>query len=125
PLPPASADELLQALLGDDPSVAPLKPVLVARAEGNPLFLEESVRTLVETGALAGDHGAHRLARPVEAIQIAPTVQAIIAARIDRLRPELKRVLQAASVIGKDVPATLLEAIAEMPESALQGAVAD
>src|SRR5262249_22500005 len=50
PLPPASADALLQALLGDDPSLAPLTPLLIARTEGNPFFLEESVRTLVETG---------------------------------------------------------------------------
>src|SRR5205807_7588187 len=52
PLPPASADALLHALLGNDPGLAPLKQLLIARAEGNPFFLEESVRTLVETGAL-------------------------------------------------------------------------
>ena len=55
PLPPASADEFLQALLGDDPSLAPLKQLLIARTEGNPFFLEESVRTLVETGVLVGE----------------------------------------------------------------------
>ena len=54
PLPPASADALLQALLGDDPSLAPLKRLLIERTEGNPFFLEESVRALVETGVLAG-----------------------------------------------------------------------
>ena len=63
PLPPASADELLQALLGDDPSLAPLKQLLIARTEGNPFFLEESVRTLVETGVLVGEPGAYRLAQ--------------------------------------------------------------
>ena len=57
PLPPASADEFLQALLGDDPSLAPLTPLLIARTEGNPFFLEESVRTLVETGVLVGTPG--------------------------------------------------------------------
>jgi predicted ATPase len=62
PLPPASADALLQALLGDDPSLAPLKQLLIARTEGNPFFLEESVRTLVETGVLVGEPGAYRLA---------------------------------------------------------------
>jgi predicted ATPase len=62
PLPPASADELLQALLGDDPSLAPLTPLLIARTEGNPFFLEESVRTLVETEVLVGTPGAYRLA---------------------------------------------------------------
>src|SRR5439155_11670008 len=58
PLPPAGADALLQALLGDDPSLAPLKRLLIARTEGNPFFLEESVRTLVETGVLVGAPGA-------------------------------------------------------------------
>ena len=63
PLPPASADAFLQALLGDDPSLVPLKQLLIARTEGNPFFLEESVRTLVETGVLVGEPGAYRLAR--------------------------------------------------------------
>ena len=65
PLPPASADEFLHALLGDDPSLAALKPLLIARTAGNPFFLEESVRTLVETGVLVGEPGAYRLARPL------------------------------------------------------------
>jgi predicted ATPase len=94
PLLPESADALLRALLGADPSTAPLPPLLIARTEGNPLFLEESVRTLVETGALVGEPGAYRLDRPAATIQIPATVQAILAARIDRLRPELKRLLR-------------------------------
>ncbi|HSF03351.1 MAG TPA: AAA family ATPase, partial [Solirubrobacterales bacterium] len=119
PLPPESADALLRTLLGGDPSIAPLGPLLITRTEGNPLFLEESVRTLVETGALLGEPGAYRLARAA-AIQIPATVQAILAARIDRLRPDLKRLLQAAAVVGKDVPVTLLAAVTEMPDDALQ-----
>ena len=63
PLPPASAEAVLDALLGQDPSLAPLKRVLIARTEGNPFFLEESVRTLVETGVLVGEPGAYRLAQ--------------------------------------------------------------
>jgi class 3 adenylate cyclase/tetratricopeptide (TPR) repeat protein len=123
PLPPASADELLRSLLGDDASTESLAPVLIARTEGNPLFLEESVRTLAETGALVGGPGAYRLARPVETIRIPSSVQAILAARIDRLRPELKRLLQAAAVVGKDVPLALLSAVAEMPEEELAPAL--
>ena len=68
PLPPASADAFLHALLGDDPGLAPLKPLLITRTEGNPFFLEESVRTLVETGVLVGEPGAYRLARPLEGL---------------------------------------------------------
>jgi class 3 adenylate cyclase/tetratricopeptide (TPR) repeat protein len=125
PLPPESADALLRALLGTDPSTAPLVPLLIARTEGNPLFLEESVRTLVETGALAGEPGAYRLVRAADTIQIPATVQAILAARIDRLRPELKRLLQAAAVVGKDVPVALLAAIAEMADDALHPALTE
>jgi class 3 adenylate cyclase/tetratricopeptide (TPR) repeat protein len=119
PLPPASADELLQALLGDDPSLVPLKQLLIARTEGNPFFLEESVRTLVETGVMVGTPGAYRLAQAVPSIQVPATVQAVLAARIDRLPPEEKRLLQTAAVLGMEVPFALLQAIAELPEAAL------
>ena len=114
PLPAEGADDLLGGLLGADTSLNPLKRTLIERTEGNPLFLEESVRTLVETGALAGERGAYRLPRPTEHLQIPASVQAILAARIDRLAPEDKRLLQAAAVIGKDVPMPLLLAIAEV-----------
>jgi tetratricopeptide (TPR) repeat protein len=120
PLPPESAGALLQALLGDEAALQPLKTLLIARTEGNPFFLEESVRTLVETGALTGERGAYRLVKPVESIQVPATVQAILAARIDRLAPEDKRLLQAAAVIGKDVPDPLLQAIAEQAEADLR-----
>ncbi len=74
------------------------------------------MRALVETAALTGERGAYRLTQPVEALTIPATVQAILAARIDRLAPEAKRLLQAAAVIGKDVPMPLLLAIADTPE---------
>jgi tetratricopeptide (TPR) repeat protein len=125
PLPPESADALLAALLGTDPSITSLGSLLIARTEGNPLFLEESVRTLVETGVLVGEPGAYRLASATAPIQMPATVQSILAARIDRLRPELKRLLQAAAVVGKNVPAALLASVAEMSEEALHAALAD
>jgi tetratricopeptide (TPR) repeat protein len=116
PLPPESADELLDALLGPDAALGALKQLLVERTEANPLFLEESVRALVETAVLAGERGAYRLTKPVANLKIPATVLAILAARIDRLVPEAKRLLQAAAVIGKDVPMPLLLAIADAPE---------
>jgi class 3 adenylate cyclase len=119
PLPPASADEFLQALLGNDLSLGPLKPLLIARTGGNPFFLEESVRILVETGMLIGAPDAYRLVQPLTSLQIPATVQAVLAARIDRLPPEEKHVLQTAAVIGTEVPLPLLQAIAELPEAAL------
>jgi class 3 adenylate cyclase/tetratricopeptide (TPR) repeat protein len=118
-LPVESAGELLEAFLGDDPELGPLKQLLVKR--GNPFFLEESVRTLVETRALAGERGRYQLTHPVQTIQVPATVQAMLASRIDRLSPEDKRLLQIASVVGKNVPWALLQAIAELPEEALRG----
>jgi class 3 adenylate cyclase len=124
PLPPASAEAFLDALLGQDPSLAPLNGVLIARTEGNPFFLEESVRTLVEIGVLVGEPGAYRLAQSLPTIEVPATVQAVLAARIDRLPPEEKRLLQAAAVIGTEVPLPLLQAIAELPEAALHRGLA-
>jgi tetratricopeptide (TPR) repeat protein len=117
-----SAAELLAVLLGPDPSLASLTQMLVKR--GNPFFLEETVRTLVETGALTGKPGAYRLTRPVERLQVPATVQTILAARIDRLPVDEKQLLQAASVIGKHVPYELLAAIADQPETDLREGLA-
>src|SRR5262249_55207487 len=101
-LPAESTAELLTALLGADPGLDTLKQMLQKR--GTPFFLEETVRTLVETRALAGQRGTYRLMRPVGALQVPATVQTILTARIDRLPAEQKQLLQAASVIGKVVP---------------------
>ena len=120
PLPPASAEALLHSLLGDDASLEPLKARLVERTQGNPFFLEESVRTLVEAQVLIGTPGAYRLAKALPSIQVPSTVQVVLAARIDRLPPEDKRLLQTAAVIGTEVPLPLLQAIAEVPEEALR-----
>jgi class 3 adenylate cyclase len=116
-----SAAELLDALLGADPDLAPFKQLLVKR--GNPFFLEETVRTLVETKALAGERGRYRLTQPIQAIQVPSTVQTVLAARIDRLPPEEKRLLQTASVVGKDVPFALLEAITEFSGDRLRSSL--
>jgi class 3 adenylate cyclase/tetratricopeptide (TPR) repeat protein len=117
-LPAASAGELLEALLGDDPGLGPLKQLLVKR--GNPFFLEETIQTLVETGTLAGERGRYRMTQSVQTIQVPATVQVMLAARIDRLLPEDKRLLQVAAVIGKDVPFALLQTVAELPDDALR-----
>src|SRR5713226_7484266 len=119
PLPPASAEALFQALVGEDASLAPLTRLLIERTAGNPFFLEESVRTLVETGVLIGEPGAYRPGKSLDSLQVPATVQAVLAARIDRLPPEEKRLLQTAAVIGTEVPFALLQAIAELPEAAL------
>src|SRR5262249_19377951 len=104
PLPPAGADELLQALMGTRSRLAALTPLLIGRTEGNPFFLEESVQTLVETQVLVGERGSYRLAQPLASLQMPATVQAVLAARIDRLPPGEKHLLQTAAVIGNAVP---------------------
>jgi class 3 adenylate cyclase/tetratricopeptide (TPR) repeat protein len=124
PLPPASAEAFLAALLGDDVSLAPLAPLLIARTQGNPFFLEESVRTLVETGILVDTPGAYQLVQPLQGMPVPATVQAVLAARIDRLALEDKRLLQTAAVIGNEVPLPLLQAIVELPEVALHRGLA-
>ena len=119
PLPATSAEALLRDLLGEAAAAATLIPALVERTEGNPFFLEETVRHLVDTGVLAGERGAYRVRRPPAALELPATVQSVLAARIDRLAPEDKRLLQAAAVIGRDVPVPLLGAIAELGEDEL------
>jgi class 3 adenylate cyclase/tetratricopeptide (TPR) repeat protein len=124
PLPPQSCEDMLHGLLGADESLRGLKQHLIAQTQGNPFYLEESIRTLAETHVLAGERGSYRLAKPLSGVQVPATVQAILAARIDRLPAEEKRLLQAAAVIGVDVPFSLLEAIAEQPGDALQRGLA-
>jgi predicted ATPase/class 3 adenylate cyclase len=124
PLPPASAQEFLQALLGDDPGLVFLTRLLITRTEGNPFFLEESVRILLETGVLSGAPGAYQLGKFLNSLQVPATVQAVLAARIDQLLPEEKRLLQTAAVIGTDVPLPLLQTIADLPEVALHQGLA-
>jgi tetratricopeptide (TPR) repeat protein len=119
PLPPVSAEALLIALLGDHPGLVTLKQLLIVRTGGNPFFLEESVRALVEAGVLVGTPGAYRLVQALPTIQVPATVQAVLAARLDRLPPEAKHLLQTAAVIGTEVPLDLLQAVAELSEETL------
>ena len=124
PLAAEGAAALLDALIGTGRLLEPLKRLLIDRTDGNPFFLEESVRTLVETGVVTGDRGSFRLARPLDTIQVPATVQAVLAARIDRLSPPIKHLLQSAAVIGKTVSFTLLETVGEMATAELRPVLA-
>lgn len=121
-LPRRDTGYLLEALLGEDPDIAPLKRFLIARG-GNPFFIEETVRSLVETQYLVGERGHYRLMSPTGTIQVPPTVQAILAARIDRLLPGDKNLLQITSVIGREIPFAVLRAMADLAEGALGDAL--
>jgi class 3 adenylate cyclase len=124
PLPQVSSEEFLEALLGADVSLRPLKDLLIARTEGNPFFLEESIRMLVERKILTGEREAYRLTKMSEGfdrtLQVPVSARALLAARIDQLSGEDKRLLQAASVIGTDVQFELLQAIVDEAEPELR-----
>jgi predicted ATPase/class 3 adenylate cyclase len=111
--------ELLRGLLGSDPSVVDLYERIRERTAGNPLFSEEVVQSLVESGSLEGTKGAYRLVQPVEVLEIPSTVQAVLAARIDRLEERQKHVLHRAAVIGKNFSEQLLVRVAELPAADL------
>jgi class 3 adenylate cyclase/tetratricopeptide (TPR) repeat protein len=123
PLSVESSQRLARSLVGDDATLRPVHHLLMERAEGNPLFLEEMLRALVETAVLVGERGAYRLAQPLPTTQIPPTVQAVLAARMDRLSTQDKALLQCAAVIGKDAPLFLLEAIAGLDRDAVLDAL--
>jgi predicted ATPase len=98
---PEAIRALLRDQLGEDPSVGALPEAIHARTKGNPFFIEEVVQLLVESGHLTGARGAYRLTTAVEALEVPASVQAVLAARIDRLAEREKQVLQTAAVIGK------------------------
>ncbi len=123
PLSTEAVGELLRDRLGDDPSLAPLPEYLVERTGGNPFFVEEVVRALVEDGTLAGPAGAHRLTRPLEQAGLPASVQSVLAARIDRLAAEHKPVLQSAAVIGRTFAEAVLARVMGKPAEALTDAL--
>jgi class 3 adenylate cyclase len=116
PLGSENTRELLRDLAGEDPSLDGLGELIHERTDGNPFFIEEIVRELSESGHLEGERGAYRLARPVEDVGVPATVQTVLAARIDRLTPEAKRLLQAASVAGKEIGERSLALVAGLDD---------
>src|SRR6516165_4065505 len=125
PLAAASADELLDTLLGSDAGLLPIKKRLIEATQGNPLFLEECVRSLIENGVLDQSSGHVRPAGSLPAEFVPGTIGALLAARIDRLRPELKELLQCAAVIGNDIKEALLEGVTGIAQPDLRRAIHD
>jgi class 3 adenylate cyclase/tetratricopeptide (TPR) repeat protein len=119
PLAPDSAADLVRALVGDGREARLLVDHLIEQTDGNPFFLEECIRSLVETGALVGERGAYQVTRPIKSIHVPASVKAVLAARIDRLPPGDKRLLQAASIIGKKFSLPVLRAIADAGDDEL------
>jgi adenylate cyclase len=125
PLGPEAIRELLDDLLGADPSIDGLAEAIHARTGGNPFFTEEVVQTLIEAGHLEGSRGVYRLVTPVEELAVPATVQSVLSARIDRLVEREKQVLQTASVIGKEFEEPILEAVSQLNARDLQHALAE
>ena len=123
PLGPRAVRELLGSLLGQDRSLDGLPELIAARAVGNPFFCEELVAALAESGNLVGERGSYRLGRTLEEVVLPATVQATLAARIDRLREREKGLLQVASVIGYELEEAVLRAISGLSDSELNDAL--
>ncbi len=123
PLGPEAIAELLRDLLGGDPSLAVLGERIRERTGGNPFFIEEVVQALAETGRLAGAKGAYRLVGSAAELRLPATVQAVLAARIDRLAEREKQVLQTAAVIGREFTEPVLRRVVELPEVDLAAAL--
>jgi DNA-binding winged helix-turn-helix (wHTH) protein/predicted ATPase len=118
PLPRSEAEALLGVLLGDEPSVRPLIGLIAERTDGMPLFIEESVQALAQSGALTGPPGAYDARAEITKLPVPATIQSVIAARIDRLEAGERWLLQNAAVIGRDVSLGMLAAIAGLGEEA-------
>jgi class 3 adenylate cyclase/tetratricopeptide (TPR) repeat protein len=125
PLGTEAMEELLSDLLGDDPSLNGLSELIREQTSGNPFYVEETVRELAESGALEGDRGGYRLVREIGQLSVPTSVQAILAARIDRLGRQGKQALQAASAIGKDFERWLLKSAVQMEERDLDAALGE
>jgi class 3 adenylate cyclase/tetratricopeptide (TPR) repeat protein len=120
PLGKESADEMLSALTGDAPELGPLKRLVVERTQGNPLFIEELLEALFDEGVLVRN-GAVKVTRPLSQLKIPPTVQGIVASRIDRLPPDAKGLLETLAVIGSEFPVALVRHVVQLPDDRLDG----
>ena len=123
PLGAEAIKALLADLLGEHPSLNGLPDLIQERTAGNPFFIEEVVRALAESGNLEGKRGDYRLVRPVDEAAVPPTVNTILAARIDRLSEREKSLLQSAAVIGREFSEPVLARAAALGDGELEPAL--
>ncbi len=119
PLGKESAEEMLSALLSDGKDLIPLKRLIIERTEGTPFFMEEIVQALFEDGVLQRN-GTVKLAKSMNAVKVPPTVQAVLAARIDRLPADDKELLQTVAVLGREFPLGLVKHVTLKPDDELE-----
>lgn len=124
PLGEDAVDELLDHLLGTDESLVKTREKLKRWTSGNPFFIEEVVQSLAEQGLLAGTRGAYRLERAPSAVDVPASIQAVLAARIDRLDARDKEVVAAAAVVGHQFDARVLQRVAHLEPTELRGVTA-
>ena len=125
PLEQDSADEMLSAILGESIDLLPLKQLIIETTEGTPFFMEETVQALFDEGALSRSDGTVTLVKPLASLRIPPTVQTILAARIDRLRADEKNLLQTLAVLGREFDLSLARAVAGRSEDELERLIAN
>jgi class 3 adenylate cyclase/tetratricopeptide (TPR) repeat protein len=113
-LPPDDSAALAEAVLRATALPEPLRRLITGKAEGNPFYIEEVTKSLVESGVLRRQNGSYALARPADEVRVPDTIQEVILARIDRLADEAKRAMQLASVIGREFTVRLLQRISEV-----------
>jgi class 3 adenylate cyclase/tetratricopeptide (TPR) repeat protein len=123
PLPKTQAAILVQEHFGPDPSLVLLSRNIIERAQGSPFFLEELINALVERGDFEGEKGAYRLKGGIDSIPLPTTVQAVVAARIDRLEEGAKQVLEMASVVGREISISILDFITGLDASELSESI--
>jgi class 3 adenylate cyclase/predicted ATPase len=119
PLGREDAEALLTFLLGTDTSLNTLKQLILKKTEGTPFFMEEVMQTLVEEGVLVGDRGNYRLEKTPTELHLSPTIQGVLTARIDRLSPAEKALLQQLAIIGREFPVSLMKHVIPLPDDEL------
>ncbi len=125
PLGQQGAEEMLTALVGDSDEVRPLKAMIIERTGGNPFFMEETVQVLLDEGGLVRDGATFKLTQELSDLKIPPTVQSILAARIDRLPSDEKDLLQALAVIGKEFQLGVIRAVTAKSDDELNRMLGD
>ena len=118
PLGRESAEEMLSSLIGDGKDLIPLKRLIIEKTEGTPFFMEETVDMLLDEGALVRD-GTVKLVRSLNQLKIPPTVQDILASRIDRLPPDARDLLQTLALIGMEFAVGLVQRVVPKSEDEL------
>jgi class 3 adenylate cyclase len=115
PLSDSETTALVSELLGSDPSVGEVATMIAEKAAGNPFFAEEIVRDLAERGVLRGNRSAYESTADAAEVSVPASLQATIAARIDRLDAKAKRTLSAAAVLGARFTLDLLTVLGTEP----------